>query len=107
MTIEVALVISIISVSFSVYFGLKNSKKSDRQEIGERVAWNTKVEMKLDSIGSSVNEIKNEITSIGNKVDTLTERMAKVEASSKQAHKRIDDIETKGRKGGIYSNDDE
>ena len=35
MTIEVALLISFVSVAFSVYFGLKNSKRTDTKDIEE------------------------------------------------------------------------
>ena len=38
MTVEIALVISIVSVSFSVYFGLKNNKKSDEKILLKRIA---------------------------------------------------------------------
>ena len=45
MTIEIALLISIVSVAFSIYFGLKNSKKSDKEEIVARIARDTKTEI--------------------------------------------------------------
>ena len=37
MSIEIALLISIVSVCFSVFFGLKNNKRSDTKDIEERV----------------------------------------------------------------------
>lgn len=106
--VEVALIVSIVSVSFSVYFGLRNNKRADNKEltseIAERVTWNTKIEYKIDSINTSVTEINNKITAIVDKVDGLTERMVKVESSCKSAHKRIDAIEGKDTRGG---NDDD
>ena len=38
MTIEVALLVSVVSVAFSIFFGIKNSKKSDSEEIAQRIA---------------------------------------------------------------------
>ena len=40
MTVEItlAVLVSIASLSFSVYMGLKNSKRTDSKDIAERVA---------------------------------------------------------------------
>ena len=51
MNIEIALLISVISVCFSVYFGLKNNKRTDTKDIEERVKDNTRINVKLDDIG--------------------------------------------------------
>ena len=56
--IEITLLISVISVSFSVFFGLKNSKKSDEKDIAERIARDTRTDMKLDEISKDVKEVK-------------------------------------------------
>ena len=50
MTIEIALLISIVSVAFSIFFGLKNSRKSDEKDIADRIARDTRTDMKLDEI---------------------------------------------------------
>lgn len=44
MTIEIstAIIISVVSVAFSIFFGLKNNKRSDTKDIEERVKQNTK-----------------------------------------------------------------
>ena len=46
MTIEVALLISVISVAFSIFFGLKNNKRSDVEDIKSRVERDTKTDAK-------------------------------------------------------------
>lgn len=92
MTVEVALLVSIVSVCFSIFFGLKSSKHTDIKEIENRVAENTWVNVKLDEISRNTSEIKEEIRLQKKEVQSLAERMAGVEASSKQAHKRIDDM---------------
>ena len=58
MTIEVALLVSVVSVAFSIFFGIKNSKKSDSEEIAQRIARDTRVDMKLDEISKDVKEVK-------------------------------------------------
>lgn len=92
MTIEVALLISIVSVAFSVFFGLKNSKKSDEKEISERIARDTRTDMKLDEISKDVKEVKETVRNIQNDVKDHEGRIVKLEASYKAEHKRLDEI---------------
>lgn len=92
MTIEIALVISIVSVAFSVFFGLKNNKRSDTKEIESRIAWETKVTMNLDSINRNMEEIKDLIRGVQNDVKDHEGRIVKLEASYKAEHKRLDEV---------------
>ena len=94
-----AIIISIISVAFSVFFGLvslffnlKNDKKSDNSEIEERVKENTRINMKLDSISTNTTDIKNEIAEMRKELNSHDSRIVKVEESAKQAHHRIDEL---------------
>lgn len=51
----------------------------------------------LNSIKNGVDDLRVEIRTMRDKVETLNERLAKVEASAASAHKRIDTItNTKG-----------
>ena len=97
-----AVIISIISVTFSVFFGLfslffiiKNNKKSDNSELAERVRENTRINMKLDTISSNTTEIKNEVTEMRKELNSHDNRIVKVEESVKSAHHRIDGLETR------------
>ena len=92
MTVEVTFLVSIISVCFSVFFGLKNSRKSDEKDIAEKIARDTRVDMKLDEISNNVKEVKETVKSIQNDVKDHEGRIVKLEASYKSAHKRLDEI---------------
>lgn len=92
MTIEIALLISVVSVVFSVFFGLKNSKRSDVEEIKSRVERDTKTDAKLDEIGRDVKEVKETVRSIQKDVKDHEGRIVKLEASYKAEHKRLDEI---------------
>ena len=89
---EIALLISIISVAFSVFFGLKDSKKSDVKDIEDRVARDTKTDMKLDEISKDVKEVKETVRNIQNDVKDHEGRIVKLEASYKAEHRRIDEL---------------
>ena len=90
--IEITLLISIISVSFSVFFGLKNSKKTDEKDIAERIARDTRTDMKLDEISTNVREVKETVKNIQNDIKDHEGRIVKLESSYKAEHKRLDEL---------------
>lgn len=65
MTVELALlisvlsvIVSIVSVAAAIFFSSKNSKRTDTKDIEERVRENTRILTKLDDISDSIKEIK-------------------------------------------------
>lgn len=95
MTIEIstAIIISVLSLGFSVFIGLKNSKRTDTKDIEERVKENTRINMKLDGITSNTAEIKAELSEMRKEINSHDSRLVKIEESVKSAHHRIDGIE--------------
>lgn len=104
MTVELALVISVVSVAFSIFFGLKNNKRSDTKEveertkeriteIEERTKENAIINVKLDNINSSNLEIKDRLNSVAKQIQEHGDRLIKVEESTKSAHHRINSLE--------------
>ena len=71
MTIELstAIIISVLSLGFSVYIGLKNSKRTDTKDIEERVKENTRINMKLDAISNNTTDIKNEVSEMRKEIN--------------------------------------
>lgn len=92
MTIEIALIISIVSVSFSIFFGMKNNKRTDEKDIAEKIARDTRTDMKLDEISKDVKDVKDTVRTIQNDVKDHEGRIVKLEASLKAEHKRLDEI---------------
>mgnify|MGYP000995707130 CR=1 FL=1 len=92
-TIEVALLISGISVAFGIYAGISNLKRNKTIDIQKNTTEMTTVIVKLETIGTDIVEIKSKMSSIKNDIKEARERIIKVEESAKQAHKRIDAIE--------------
>lgn len=106
MTVEVAFLLSAVSIAFSIFFGLKNSKRNDTKdtkeqteermnEIAERTKENAIINVKLDNINSSNREIKDQVSSLVEKVDAHGDRLIKVEESCKSAHHRLNTLEEK------------
>lgn len=92
MTIEISLLIGIVSVAFAVYFGLKSNRRNDVKDIEERATRDATIIVKLDTISSDVKDIKDDISNINQKVEAIDKRVTIVEQSTKSAHKRLDDI---------------
>lgn len=84
--------ISAISVIAVLYFNSKGSKRTDTKEIEERVKENTRINMKLDSIGNTVQDIKQDVSSMREEIRNHNDKIIQLEASAKQAHHRIDEV---------------
>lgn len=90
---EIVSCVSVLIALVSVFITIKNSKRTDTKDIEARVAENTKLNVKLDGIANDVAEIKEEIRLQRQEVQNLAERVAKVEASATQAHRRLDSMQ--------------
>lgn len=99
----VAVLISVLFGSATFYFNSKNSKHTDDkdekertkekiEEIKERTKENAIINAKLDTISSSNQEIKEQVSSLIKKIDAHESRIIKVEESLSTAWKRIDEI---------------
>lgn len=100
MTIEIALLLSIISVGFSVYFGAKNARHTDTKDIERQVADTTRLNTKLDMIQSDTQEIKSDVRTMNKKIEEQGREIVVLDQSLKTAHKRIDGIEERLNLGG-------
>lgn len=91
----IGVVISAISVLAVLYFNSKNSKHTDVKDIEERVAERTEFNCKLDMINKNTNDIKYDISAVKKDVQKHGEKIVEIEASTKQAHHRLDTIENR------------
>ena len=89
------ILISAISVTCAIYFSHKNSKTTDVKEIEQRVAERTETNIKLDEISRNTQEIRYDVTSVKKDVQRHGEKIIEIEASTKQAHKRLDTLENR------------
>ena len=95
MTIEVTILISVVSVAFAIYFGLKSNRRNDIKDIQEKAERDTRINIKLDDISGDVKDVKYDISSVKKKIEDVDKRLIVVEQSTKSAHHRIDRIEGK------------
>lgn len=100
MTVEIAVLISVVSVSFSIFFGLKSSKRTDAKDIEERARERAELNLKLDFISQNMQDIKEQISSLVKDVHNHGQRITKIEegvkrndSSLERLHKRVDELE--------------
>lgn len=92
MTIEVALVISGLSLAFGIYSGISTMKRNSKNDTQQEATQLTTVIVKLENLGVGIAEIKNELANIKNDTKELRDRLIIVEQSTKSAHKRLDEL---------------
>lgn len=94
MTIEIALLLSIISVGFGVFSAvsskMRNDRKDTEQETEDKAATHTLLMTKLENIADDVKDIKRDYRETREEVQNLRERLIAVEQSLKNYHKRLD-----------------
>lgn len=93
MTVEIALLISIISVTFSVYQGIANLKRNQAADAKRESGELTTVIVKLENIGKDTSEIKADIKGVKSDVKKNTEQIIRLDESLKSAWKRINQLE--------------
>ena len=102
MTIEVALLISGVSLAFGIYQGITNIRRNNKKDNQNEAAQLTTVIVKLENISIGITEIKSEMSNLKSDIKESRERLIKVEESVKQAHKRIDEITKYKRPGDSH-----
>lgn len=95
MTIEITatILISVISLSFAIYSGLKSLRRTEKNDAAQDAANEASVMVKLDNIQTSMIEMKTELKGYREEVMCLTEKVIRNEESLKSLHKRVDRME--------------
>ena len=98
-------VITCVSVTAAIVFGIIAARHSSAgdvekriQDAEERAASDSRINSKLSEIGADTKEIKADMRCMKNDMKEQSERLVKVEESTRLAHKRIDDIAKGGAK---------
>lgn len=87
---NVAVIVSIISVSFAIFFGIanfhRNNKMDTESSAEERATMNAMVMTKLDSISEDIKDMRRDFKDTQKEVQSLHDRVVVVE----EALKRLD-----------------
>ncbi|MFF2587101.1 hypothetical protein ACFVSS_04265 [Peribacillus butanolivorans] len=93
MTIEIGVIIATASfiIGFFTFFN-RNRDKDVKSPATESAI----IRQKLDNIGQSVDSIRIDFKASDQRWTALSKTVIRIDKSTKQAHKRIDQIEKKG-----------
>lgn len=83
MTIEIAVVISLLSLLFSICFGVANLKRNDKNDAKMDQSQLTTVIVKLENIGNDITEMKGDLRDVKEDLKNHSERLVKVEQQIK------------------------
>lgn len=89
-TAEIAVLATIAGVLLALIFNLIGNRRATQQDAKRDSADMTTVVVKLENIAAGITEIKADMRNLRDDVTVNRERIVAVEASAKQAHKRID-----------------
>ena len=86
---ETGVIISLVAVLISAVGLLITGRKGTRED----AAGTARLEAKLDSISSGVEDIRVETRTMRSRVDGLAERLSAVERDCRNAHHRLDQLQ--------------
>ncbi|MGI6361003.1 MAG: hypothetical protein ACOX05_01690 [Bacillota bacterium] len=92
MTIEIALLIALLSFLVSLYFNIGNAKRSSKAADQKEATALTTIAVRLESISADVQEIKTTIKQIGEENKYIRDRVIMVEQTAKSAHRRLNEM---------------
>lgn len=91
----ISITIAFVSLMVSIYFSIKANKKDDKKEIKQETSEFTTVLIELKYISKGITNIETDITTIRKEQQELRDRVVAGERDIKQAHKRLDEHETR------------
>lgn len=96
-TVWISILCTIITSIISFLSYKNNIRARTSNDISDRVKRDTTITTKLDMVISGTADLKNEIKNINDKFDEINERVARCEERTKNAHERIDRLESKNQ----------
>lgn len=96
-TIALTTLISVVSVSFAVFFGIKSKKRADDEEIVKRTENITKLGEKIDNLSDSFSkfctDIKIEIRDMRNGFDEIKTKQIEQQTEIKHIIERLNKLD--------------
>jgi septal ring factor EnvC (AmiA/AmiB activator) len=98
---EVTVEITVLIAIASFLIGLVSFSRNRDKDVKNDATKSAVIETKLDNISQSVDSIRIDLKANDQRWNSLSDRVIRVEESSKQAHKRLDNLMNKVDKGDM------
>lgn len=99
MPVGLQLLLTCVSVTCAVYFGISTKSRNDRKDIEQeaenRAAANTMMMTKLENIADDIKDIKRDYKETREEVQQLNNRVIAVEKTLESYNERLDEIKEK------------
>lgn len=95
MTVELSIIISIVSVGFAILSGVMSMKRNKTADDKKEATEMTTVIVELKQISKDTNEIKNDVKSVKDDVKHNTEKIIRLDESLKSAWRVINKLQDK------------
>ncbi len=105
MTVDLSAIVSAISVGVAYFFGTRTAGRNKKLDIQAETSAMVTIATELKSINNAIIEMKVVQNETSTKVEANRERLIVVEESTKQAHKRMDRIDTMPRRTCVEKED--
>ena len=93
MTIEIALIISAVSLFFGIFQGISNLRRNAKQDTQRETNDISSMRFKIDNIESILQEFKEELSAVKNHLSNINERLAFAEHDLSYTQKKLDKFE--------------
>jgi predicted nuclease with TOPRIM domain len=98
MTIELTILISVVSVSAAIFFGIMSLKRANTEDVEERTRQNTEIKVKLDESLSLLKSMQDELKSLVDRITADEKKTDMLSVRVDNLERRVENIE-KGGKG--------
>lgn len=92
---ELTVIISILAAASGIGLGWLGRARAIRKDAAQEAGVGAALQTNVEYIKRGVDDIKIDVRMQGQRVDGIAERVTRIEESAKQAHKRLDHIESK------------
>lgn len=86
-------IIALGALIVTIIVSLSNGRRGAKTDAADQARQNAELSVKLDSAISGISDIRVDIRGLKNDLAAQGQELARVEASTASAHKRIDDLE--------------
>jgi len=90
---EITLLIPIVAAASGIALGWLGRTRAIRKDAAQEASVGAALQTDVEYIKRGVDDIKIDVRMQGQRVDGLSERVTRIEESTKQAHKRLDRLE--------------
>ena len=98
MTIELTILISVVSVSAAIFFGIMSLKRANTEDVEERTRQNTEIKVKLDESLSLLKSMQDELKSLVDRITADEKKTDMLSVRVDNLERRVENME-KGGKG--------